>query len=89
VTTANAWQITLGPIGVQYAAGGDNLGTWITSPLWQYWSPSAGIFENKNGVLSIPDSSLGNLGGINSFYGLGYGSSLVMIRIVVPPFFFN
>jgi hypothetical protein len=65
------------------------LATWLTSPLWQYWSPSAGIFENRNGVLQVPDSSFGNISGNGAFTGAGNGSSLVMVRVVIAPFFFN
>lgn len=89
VTNTNSWQLTLGPIYVQYASGNLNISTWLANQTWKYWSPSAGIFVNTAGVLEVPDSSFQNLSGFDNFSGAGNGAPHVFLRIVIAPFFFN
>ena len=89
VTNTNSWQLTLGPIFVQYASGNVNMATWLGNQTWQYWSPSAGIFINTAGVLQAPDSSFGNLCGNGAFSGAGNGAPQLMVRVIIAPFFFN
>lgn len=89
VTNSNSWQLLLGPMYVQYASGAVNMTTWLTNQTWEYWSPSAGIIVNTAGVININDSSFGNLSGSGAFSAAGDGSSHVMVRLSVTPFFFN
>jgi hypothetical protein len=89
VTNLNSWQLTLGPIYVQYASGNVSMTSWLGNQTWEYWSLPSGIIVNTAGVILINDSSFGNLSGNNSFSGLGNGSNQVMVRIVITPFFFD
>jgi len=88
VTNSNAWQLTLGPVSVQYATGSSQMTTWLTAQSWDYASPSAGMVTNNAGVMSI-DSTFINLAGYSPFTGDGDGLGHVLARVIISPFFYT
>jgi hypothetical protein len=88
VTNSNAWQLTSGPLSIQYATGNSPITSWLTAQTWDYTSPSAGVVTNTAGVMSI-DSTFINLTGYNPFTGNGNGAGHVLARLIISPFFYT
>ena len=88
VTTANSWQLSVGPIGIQYMTGNQSITTWLTAQTWGYNTPSANVVTISSNAMKI-DSTFINLTGVNGFSGAGDGNSHVMVRIGVQPYYFT